>query len=128
MGYLLRANTSYKHLAKKSERAVLTGVGRDGSEMAVSLRRFFARYRFLASENGLYELVSTFCHVAPVHVFGHGTHCQVERSIPRIVVKTFGFWFPEAVKTFFFWRACLRPDFVLHIFWAFSKFSQLSWT
>ena len=33
--------------------------------MAVSLRRFFARYRFLASENGLYELASTFCHVAP---------------------------------------------------------------
>ena len=65
MGYLLRTNTGYKHLAKKSEQAVLTGVGRDDSEMAVSRRRFFARYRFLASENGLYELVSTFCHVAP---------------------------------------------------------------
>ena len=63
MGYLLRTNTSYKHLAKKFERAVLTRVGRDGSEMAVSRRRFFARYRFLASENGIYELVSTFCHV-----------------------------------------------------------------
>ena len=36
MGYLLRTNTSYKHLAKKFERAVLTRVGRDGSEMAVS--------------------------------------------------------------------------------------------
>ena len=33
--------------------------------MAVSLQRFFARQRFLASENGLYELASTFCHVAP---------------------------------------------------------------
>ena len=36
-GYLLRTNTSYKHLAKKFERAVLTCFGRDGSEMAVSL-------------------------------------------------------------------------------------------
>ena len=44
MRYLLRTNTSYKHLAKKFERAVLTCVGRDGSEMAVTLRRlFFAR-------------------------------------------------------------------------------------
>ena len=43
MGYLLRTNTSYKHLAKKFERAVLKRVGRDGSEMAVSLQRFFAR-------------------------------------------------------------------------------------
>ena len=33
----------YKHLAKKFERAVLTRVGRDGSEMAESRRRFFAR-------------------------------------------------------------------------------------
>ena len=65
MRYLLRTNTSYEHLAKKFEQAVLTCVGRDGSEMAVSLRRFFARYRFLASANGLYELASTFCHVAP---------------------------------------------------------------
>ena len=65
MGYLLRTNTSYKHLAKKFKRAGLTCVGRDGSELAVSLQRFFARYRFLASENGLYELFSTFCHVAP---------------------------------------------------------------
>ena len=65
MRYLLRTNTSYKHLAKKFERAVLTCVGRDGSEMAVSLRRFFARQCFSASENGLYELASMFCHVAP---------------------------------------------------------------
>ena len=65
MRYLLRTNTSYKHLAKKFERTVFTCVGRDGSEMAVSLRRFFARKRFLASENGLYELADTFCHVAP---------------------------------------------------------------
>ena len=43
MGYLLRTNTGYKRLAKKFERAVLTCVGRDGSEMAVSLRRVFAR-------------------------------------------------------------------------------------
>ena len=43
MGYLLRTNTSYKHLAKKLERAVLARVGRDRSEMAVSRRRFFAR-------------------------------------------------------------------------------------
>ena len=43
MGYLLRTNTSYEHLAKKIERAVLTRVGRDGSEIAVSRRRFFAR-------------------------------------------------------------------------------------
>ena len=43
MGYLLRTNTGYKHLAKKFKRAVLTRVGRDGSEMAVSLRRFIAR-------------------------------------------------------------------------------------
>ena len=43
MGYLLRTNTGYKHLAKKIERAVLTRVGRECSEMAVSLRRFFTR-------------------------------------------------------------------------------------
>ena len=43
MRYLLRDNKSYKHLAKKFEQAVLTCVGRDGSEMAVSLQRFFAR-------------------------------------------------------------------------------------
>ena len=43
MRYLLRTYTSYEHLAKKFERAVLTCVWRDGSEMAVSLRRFFAR-------------------------------------------------------------------------------------
>ena len=43
MRYLLRTNTSYEHLAKKFERAVLTCIGRGGSEMAVSLRRFFAR-------------------------------------------------------------------------------------
>ena len=43
MGYLLRTKTSYEHLAKKFERAVLTCVGRDGSEMAVSRLRFFAR-------------------------------------------------------------------------------------
>ena len=43
MGYLLRTNASYKHLAKKFERAVLTCVGRDGSEMAVGIRGFFAR-------------------------------------------------------------------------------------
>ena len=65
MRYLLRTNTSYEHLAKKFERAVLTCVGRDGSEMAVCLRRFFVRLRLLASENGLYELASTFCHVSP---------------------------------------------------------------
>ena len=37
MRHLLRTgtNTSYKHLAKKFERTVLTCVGRDGSEMAV---------------------------------------------------------------------------------------------
>ena len=41
MGYLLRTNTGYEHLAKKLERTVLTCVGRDGSEIAVWLRRFF---------------------------------------------------------------------------------------
>ena len=65
MRYLLRTNTSNEHLAKKFDRAVLTCVGRDGSEMAVCLRRFFVRLRFLASENGLYEPASTFCHVLP---------------------------------------------------------------
>ena len=65
MKYLLRTNTSYEHLAKKFERTVLTCVGRDGSEIAVCLRRFFVRWRFLASESGLYELASTFCHVPP---------------------------------------------------------------
>ena len=43
MRYLLRTNTGYKHFAKKFERAVLARVGRDGSEMAVCLRGFFAR-------------------------------------------------------------------------------------
>ena len=84
MGYLLRTNTGYKHLAKKSERAVLMCLGRDGSEMAVNRRRFFARYRFLASENGLYELVSTFCHVAPGLLTG-----QTKRSMELTRMK---FW------------------------------------
>ena len=43
MGYLLLTNTGYKHLAKKLEPAVLTRVGRDGSEMAVCLQGFYAR-------------------------------------------------------------------------------------
>ena len=43
MRYLLRTNTSNEHLAKKFERAVLTCVGRDGSEMAGCLGRYFAR-------------------------------------------------------------------------------------
>ena len=43
MGYLLRTNTGYKHLANKFERTVLTRVGRECSEMAVSRREFFAR-------------------------------------------------------------------------------------
>ena len=47
MKYLLRTNTSYEHLAKKFERAVLTCVGRDGSEMAVGLRRFLFVVAFL---------------------------------------------------------------------------------
>ena len=45
--------------------SVLACVGWDGSEMAVCVRRFFVCQRFLASENGLYELASTFCHVGP---------------------------------------------------------------
>ena len=65
MRYLLRTNTSNEHLAKKFERTVLTCVGRDVSEIAVCLRRFFVRLPFLARENGLYELASTFCHVPP---------------------------------------------------------------
>ena len=65
--YLLRTNTRYEHLAKKFERAVLSCFGRDGSEMAVCLRRFFVRQRFLVSENGLNELASTFCHVPTAH-------------------------------------------------------------
>ena len=65
MRYLLRTNTSFEHLAKKFERTVLTCVGRDGSEIAVCLRRFFVRSHFLASESGLYKLPSTFCHVPP---------------------------------------------------------------
>ena len=40
MRYLLRTNTSYKHLAKKFGQAVLTYAGRDGSETAVGLQRF----------------------------------------------------------------------------------------
>ena len=43
MRYLLRTNTSNEDLAKKFEQAVLTCVGRDGSGMAVSRRRLFAR-------------------------------------------------------------------------------------
>ena len=65
MRYLLRTNTSNEHLAMKFERTVLTCVGRDVSEIAVCLRRFFVLLRFLASENGLYALASTFCHVFP---------------------------------------------------------------
>ena len=43
MGYLLRTNTGYKHLAKKFERAVLTRVGRECSEMAVKVRLDWTR-------------------------------------------------------------------------------------
>ena len=43
MRYLLRTNTSNEHLTKKFVRTVLTCVGRDGSEIAVCLQRFFAR-------------------------------------------------------------------------------------
>ena len=39
MRYLLRTNTGYEHLAKKFKRAVLTHVGRDGSEMAACMGR-----------------------------------------------------------------------------------------
>ena len=55
MRYLLRINTGYEHLAKKFEGVVLTYVGRDGSEMAVCVRRFY----------GLYELANMFCHLGP---------------------------------------------------------------
>ena len=58
-------HTIRTHLAKKIEQAFLSHVGRDGSEMAVSVQSFFVRYRLLASENGLYELADTFCHVGP---------------------------------------------------------------
>ena len=74
MRYLFHTKTSYEHLAKKFERAVLTCVGRDGLEMAVCLRRFFVRLRFLASKDGLYELASTFCHVGPCRLPSH--HCR----------------------------------------------------
>ena len=37
MRYLLRTNKGYEHLAKKFERAVLTHVERDSSEMAVCI-------------------------------------------------------------------------------------------
>ena len=43
MRYLLRTNTGYEHLAKKFERAVLTHVERDGSEMAVCVQSIFVR-------------------------------------------------------------------------------------
>ena len=33
--------------------------------MADCVQSFFVRYRFFASENGLYELANTFRHVAP---------------------------------------------------------------
>ena len=65
MRHLSCTNTSYEHLAKKVERAVLPYVGRDGLEMSICLRSFFVCLRFLASENGLYELANMFCHVGP---------------------------------------------------------------
>ena len=80
MRYLLPTNASYKHLAKKFERAVLTHVGRDGSEIAVCLQSFFVCWRLLASENGLYKLVNLFCHVGPgleLYVQGIFFNCLV---------------------------------------------------
>ena len=77
MRYLLRTNTSYEHLAKKLERAVLRCVGRDGSEMAVCLQNFFVRLRFLASENGLYELATMFCHVGPDMLNNSAGHSRI---------------------------------------------------
>ena len=68
--------TQVTNISQKFERTFLRCVGRDGSEIAVCLPRFFVRKRFLASENGLYELVSTFCHVAPhsVKTVGYFSH------------------------------------------------------
>ena len=68
MRYLLRTNTGYEHLAKKFERAVLTHVARNGSEMGICVRSFFVRYRLLASGNDLYKFANMFCHV------GHGSN------------------------------------------------------
>ena len=51
-----------QYLAKKFEQAFLRHVRRDGWEIAFCLLKFFARKRLLASENGLYELASTFYH------------------------------------------------------------------
>ena len=70
MRYILRTNTGYEHLAKKFERAVLTHVERDGSEMAVCLRSFlfvsaFQRAR-MASTSSLIRSVMwaliSFCY------------------------------------------------------------------
>ena len=63
MRYLLSTNTSCEYLAKQFERAVLTHYTREGSKIAVCVRSFFLRLRFLASENGFYELANIFCHV-----------------------------------------------------------------
>ena len=41
MKHLLQTNTSYEHLAKKFEQTVLTCIGRDDSEMAACLQKFF---------------------------------------------------------------------------------------
>ena len=43
MRHLLRTNTGYGYLGKKFERAVLTHVGRDISEMPVCQQCFFVR-------------------------------------------------------------------------------------
>ena len=41
MKYLLLTNAGYEHLAKKFKRAVSTHIERDGSKIAVCVRRFF---------------------------------------------------------------------------------------
>ena len=45
-------------------------LGRNGSEVVVCQRRFFVRKRFLANENGRYELADTFCHVGSASISG----------------------------------------------------------
>ena len=55
MRYLLRTNTSYKHLAKKLERAVIT-LGETAQKWQFVYEDFLFVSAFLASENDLYEL------------------------------------------------------------------------
>ena len=84
------------HLAKKFEQAVLTYVGRDGSQMAVCLQRFFVCLRLFASENGLYELANASCHVGPEWLYPSNYNLDKQRNLLNEIISQH---FPKTIQS-----------------------------